>query len=165
MEARINLEIAGLGIIMYSPHAAAAILENSDFLTANYWKPEDVARHVMKGSIVGFCTGSPGTFHIHFSLGYPGEEVINTYQFCIRLGIEVCSGVIVFRDLYDLMTWTSLYPINQGISVENGFYRLTVCTNRPESGIFGQDQNIAIYAERYDAMPPLRWDGVPTLCY
>lgn len=62
----IDLEIAGVGIILYSPPAVAHIPEGSDYLREHFSHGKDVARHVRACRLTGFCTGSPGEFHLRF---------------------------------------------------------------------------------------------------
>lgn len=69
----MRLEIEGLGIVLLSASAAAAIPQGSDYLTTHYSDPKDVVRHLYAGNIVGFCTGSPGAYEIRVSEGYPAE--------------------------------------------------------------------------------------------
>ena len=45
----------------------------------------------------------------------------------------------------------------------DGFYDMTVCTRRPESGYWRENQTIRIYFNQVDAMRELSWTGVPYL--
>ena len=56
----IEMDIVGLGMILYSPKSAQHIKEGDDYLQSNYWDPAKVEQHCLDGTIVGFCTGSPG---------------------------------------------------------------------------------------------------------
>lgn len=73
MEIRedITLEIAGLGIIMYSPSWACHVAPGANYLAANYESAEQVQPHIQAGTIVGFGTGSSGTFVLALRSGYP----------------------------------------------------------------------------------------------
>src|SRR5579863_2089092 len=106
----INLDIAGLGISFYSPSHAAHIAEGSNYLKSDYTAPEHVQRHIQKGTIVGFCTGTPGTFILKFHPGYPDEDYIANCDFKYRLGLHCIGGRVCFRDLYDLMEWDADCP-------------------------------------------------------
>jgi hypothetical protein len=99
-----------------------------------------------------------------FHLGPRNEEAIDAADFKLRLGLEVHDGVICIRDLYDLMQWSVACPKSQQLQVSNGWYRLTVYTSRPQSGILGDNQAIDIHLEAMQEKPKLRWEGVPTLC-
>lgn len=65
MKKQFQLDIEGLGIIFYSPHAVKHIEEEEDYLGEHYWMPEDVLKHIYEGSIVGVATGTPGIFHLN----------------------------------------------------------------------------------------------------
>lgn len=162
MEKEIKLAIQGIGIIMYSDFAIEHIKEGDNYLQQSYWQPSQVTNHILKGTIVGFCTGSSGEYTLKFHKGYP--EDISNYEYVIRLGIEVRDRKIHFRDLYDLMSWTRKNPSEQSIDIENGFYHITLCTNIPESGIIGDRQEIYVYLNKLDKMPELNYLGVPQLC-
>lgn len=57
-ERDVELCIEGMGIVFYSPATTKNIPEGIDFFKTEYSKPEDVAAHIKKGDVVGFCTGS-----------------------------------------------------------------------------------------------------------
>ncbi|MPQ45351.1 hypothetical protein, partial [Clostridium tarantellae] len=129
------LDINGLGIIMYSDYATSFIKEGEDYFYQNYQTPEQVLKHIIEGSIVGFCTSSPGRYILKLKTGYPSEENLNSYEFKLRLGIKITDKRMYIRDLYDLMDWSSNCPINQCVELENGFYHITLLGNTPKSGI------------------------------
>lgn len=160
----IALEIQGLGIILYSPHAVAHIAEGSNYLESDFTEPADVARHVMDCGLTGFCTGSSGIFSLKFIDGPPDEKAFQTSHYKIRLGLQIKGSSICVRDLYDLIMWDSSCPENQRFHVPDGWYRLTVLTSIPPSGIVGDNQTIIIYLESIPEKPALRWEGVPLLC-
>ncbi|MCD6048884.1 MAG: hypothetical protein K0Q55_287 [Verrucomicrobia bacterium] len=160
----IALEIQGLGIILYSPHAIAHITEGSDYLGSDFTEPADVARHVMACGLTGFCTGSPGNYSLRFIDSPPEEKAFQASHYKLRLGLQVKDGIICVRDLYDLIAWDGSCPENQQLAVPDGCYRLTVLTSIPPSGIVGDNQTIIIYLENMNEKPALRWEGVPMLC-
>lgn len=163
MDQQIDISIAGLGVIFYSPFAVAHIEDGTDYLASNFWEPTRVAEHVMGCQLSAFGTGSPGTFQIRLFDGkYPATE-INDALAAIRLGIEVRDSTLCFRDLYDLMDWQAECPKGQTVSVPNGFYELTVFTYRPTSGFLGDDQGINIHFRSVPVKPILEWTGVPDL--
>ena len=126
MKEKINLSIAGIGVIIYSPFAARHITEGEDFLSSHFWEPEMVAKYVSSCQIAAFCTGSPGNYAIKLIDGvYPAAD-INNAKAKIRLGIEVRDQTLCVRDLYDLMEWKTECPAKQAISIQDGFYLLTV---------------------------------------
>ena len=49
------------------------------------------------------------------------------------------------------------------LKVTPGYYHITLCTKRPESGIWGDKQTIYVYLNKLDEMPELTWEGVPQL--
>lgn len=161
-EKDINLDIEGLGIIMFSDFATENIKLGEDYLTDNYWKPDDVAKHIREGSIVGFCTSSPGTYIIKFRNGYPSNQDISSSEFTLRLGIEVRDGRICIDDLYSLMEWEN--NSENFIAIENGYYHITLIGNKPSSNIIGDNQVIFCYLAKLDEMPTLNHLGVPRYC-
>jgi hypothetical protein len=149
---------------MYSPVSAAHIAEGEDYLSTHYWTDTDVQRHIQRGSLVAFGTGSPGTFDLTFADGYPSEMTLRAAEFKLRLGIKVEGAVICVRDLYDLLNWTKRCPSQQALHVEDGYYCVTLCSDRPRSGVLGDNQCISVYLARSPVMPSLANIGVPTLC-
>ena len=160
----INVQISGLGFILYSPPAVRHIAEGSDYLETHFWEPEDVARHVMDCQLTAFGTGTPGAFRLRFHEGALDERALGAADFKLRLGLQVHDGVLCVRDLYDLMEWSADCPASQQLRMEDGWYRLTVYSSRPASGILGDDQVIDIHAEATREKPRLRWEDVPSLC-
>ncbi|WBW96112.1 hypothetical protein [Oceanirhabdus sp. W0125-5] len=157
----LTLDINGLGIIMYSDFATSHITEGEDYLSQSYQTPQQVANHIMEGSIVGFCTSSPGRYILNVRRGYPTESDLNLAEFKLRLGIEIRDGRMCIRDLYDLMSWRENCPINQCIDLENGYYHITLYGDVPSSGLLGDRQIIYVYLNKLNSMPALRCDGVP----
>ena len=88
-EKDIHLSIDGMGIVFYSPETNKNIPEGCDFFNEEYSKPEDVSKHIKKGDVVGFCTGSSGTYTLRFREGYPAESLLEEYSVAIRLGIDI----------------------------------------------------------------------------
>jgi hypothetical protein len=158
------INISGLGFILYSPPAVRHIAKGSDYLQKHFWQPKDIARHVMDCQLTGFCTGTPGSFLLRFHDGPRDELAVEIAEFKVRLGLEVHEGVICVRDLYDLLQWLAECPQAQQLPMANGWYRLTVYTSCPPSGIFGDNQVIDIHLEAMQEKPDLHWEGVPTLC-
>jgi hypothetical protein len=161
----IAVDISGLGFILYSPAAVRHIPEGSDYFERHFSQPEDVARHVMACQLTAFCTETPGSFRLRFWDGPRDEQAVDAADFKLRLGLEVHDGVICVRDLYDLMQWQVVCPSIQQLAMPNGWYRLTVYSSRPESGILGDNQVIDIHAEAIPEKPKLCWEGVPCLCH
>lgn len=157
----INLEIYGLGIIMYSDFAIAEIIEGEDYFSKSYQEPSDVERHIKNGTIVGFCTSSSGDYILNIKDGYPNDEELNLAKFKIRLGIEVRDNRIIIRDLYDLMEWKKEVDKSQIIELENGYYHITLYGDIPSTGILGDEQVINIYLNKLKEMPMINHIGVP----
>ncbi|KOY15750.1 hypothetical protein [Paenibacillus xylanivorans] len=158
----INIQIDGLGIIVYSPFSVAHINEEEDYLTQNYMSAQQVADHVNRGTIVGFSTGSPGDYNLRIRTGYPDEKILDESDFVLRLGLEVRNHELCIRDLYDLMEWTSELPGEQVIRLDNGYYHITVFSNLPDSKIRGDQQEIYLYFNQLTEMPKIMYSGVPT---
>lgn len=159
----IDLSIDGMGIVMYSPATVAGIPQGYDYLSNKYSEPSQVADHIKKGDMVGFCTGTGGNFILKIREGDPSEEIDKEYPVAISLGIQVKDETICFIDLFWLMEWDYDCPPEQSIKVPNGYYHIVVMTKRPESGIWGDDQVIYIYLKPMNTMPQLMWNGVPQL--
>lgn len=164
MKHELLLTTAGLGIIFYSPFAVAGIEEGEDYFSNSFQKPNEVAAHAMKGDIATFCTGSSGDFKLVVYDGRLDDDVVQVAEFKIRLCLEVRGSEVCFRDLYDLMDWGKECPSSQRVPLADGFYRVTVHSSTPESGIIGNDQIIYIHFENVGEKPNLKWNGVPRLC-
>lgn len=162
-EKDIYIETEGMGIVMYSPETVKGIPEGYDYLTKEYSKPEQVAGHLKKGDMVGFCTGSGGNYTLKVREGYPVDEMNEKYPISIRLGIDIQDTKMCFIDLFWLMEWYNDCPEEQSIELEKGYYHITLLTGKPASGIWGDDQIIYVYLNKLQAMPDLTWQGVPEL--
>lgn len=160
----VDLDIAGLGFILYSPFSVADISEGDDYFEAQFSEPERVEHQAIEGRIVGVSTGTGGRFLVQFYEGAPEDSELARHTYKLRLGVEVRDELLCVRDLYDLLNWTANCPPEQKLSLENGFYRLTLLSNDPPSGIPGDRQFIAAYLEHVSVLPKLRYNGVPTLC-
>lgn len=159
----IQLSIDGIGIVFYSPKTNRNIPEGYNFLNEEYLKPEDVARHIKKGDVVGFCTGSSGNYTLKFRKGYPKEKLLEEYPVAIRLGIDMQDEKLCVVDLFRLSEWRAECPPEHIISIEPGYYHITLCTRKPESEIWGDGQIIYVFLNQLDSMPELAWPGVPQL--
>ena len=161
--SEIQLEISGLGIIFYSPAFTEHIPAGFDYLRSNYTTVEQVQSHVQAGSIVGFATGSPGTYILRFREGYPDKSQLSSFGLKLRLGLNCRGGIVCFRDLYDLMDWEPHCPPNQSLQLTDGCYHVTLCSNLPASGIRGDNQVIEVYMQPLEAFPELANNWIPTL--
>lgn len=161
--ASLTLEIDGLGIIVYAPSSASHIGEGEDYFTPHYMGEDEVQRHIQEGSIVAFATSSPGTYHLTVRAGYPPQEELAAADFKLRLAVR-SDGRLVFRDLFDLMEWTAEYPAEHSLAVPEGIYHVTLMSDRPASGVLGDDQQIAVYLQPLEQFPELARQGIPTLC-
>ena len=159
----IELPLDGMGIVFYSDGAVKDLKEGYDYFQNEYSEPKQVAEHIKKGDVVGFCTGSGGNYTLKFRSGYPTIEIDEKYPIQIRLAINVEGDRIYIKDLFWLMDWYSDCPKEQQVEIEKGIYHITLCTVQPESGIWGDDQTIYVYLNRLDEMPQLTWQGVPQL--
>jgi hypothetical protein len=110
------------------------------------------------------CIGSGGEYDLLIYDGPLDLDPMNAAKFKVRLGLEVRDNEVCFRDLHDLISWIPNCPEGQEISVPTGFYRITVYSSPPASGIIGDRQHIALHFERVETRPLLKWDGVPQLC-
>lgn len=126
-------------------------------------KVDQVLDHIYKGSIIGFCTRSPGIYVLKFREGYPKEEILNSADYVLVLGIHATGKKIFIRDLYELMDWSDDCPDEQVIEIEDGFYKIILYSSLPYSQKRGDNQAIYLYFEKTDEMPKLKYNGVPTL--
>lgn len=159
----VEIQIEGMGFVIYSKGAVLDIKEGDDYFDKEFATPEQVASHIRKGDIVGFNTGSGGTYNIKFRTGYPSKIVDEQYPISIRLAIDVKGGEISIIDLFWLLDWSSECPAEQRIAVDDGIYHLTILTAKPQSNIWGDHQDIYIYLNKLETMPELTWTGVPAL--
>lgn len=162
--ASIDLDVTGLGIIFYSKEGIPPISEEEDYLESSYTTVSDVLDHIYQGSLVSFCTGSPGAFTLNVVFSQPDEKLLEISDYRLRLWLNVKGGSVCFRDLYDLMEWDSECPDGQMIKVEDGYYQVTVCTSLPKSGVLGDGQTITLFFNRVNEPPKLKYNGVPLLC-
>jgi hypothetical protein len=163
VNATIELEIEGLGIVAYSPFAVSQIAAGEDYFEAHLWQPADVAERVNSCQMAAFCTGSPGRYLLRVYDGPMDEQALQAATVKARLGVEVREQRLCFRDLYDFMTWDPECPPEQTLSVANGFHRITAYTAPPSSGIIGDGQTIWLHLEAWPERPQLLWKGVPDL--
>jgi len=161
----IIIDITGLGLVIYSEGNVGHIAEGSDFFESSFNDPIDVAKHIKKGDIIGFCTGSPGTYNIKLRTETVNDNIIKNYPSAISLGLEVKGGIVSIIDLYWLMEWNKDVPAEQQFNLDDGFYKLNVFTKKPESGMWGDNQEIYIFFEKQSEMPILTWEGVPDLIW
>ena len=162
--SQMQLEIEGLGIIMYSPFATVNITEGENYFSSNYSTPEQVQRHIQAGTIVCFGTSSPGTFLLDFVSGYPDDDILNKSEFKLRLGIEIKNELVCVGDVFDLMDWTKEVSKERIVDLSDGYYHITLCSSLPKSGRIGDNQIILVYMNHLETMPKLANVGVPTLC-
>ncbi|MEO3946406.1 hypothetical protein [Gorillibacterium sp. CAU 1737] len=159
----MDLVIDGMGIVLYSDGAVQDIEEGEDYYSKEFSSPEQVAKHIKKGDVIGFNTGSSGSYSLKFRSGYPSEAIEREYPISIRLAIVVQGGKLSVIDLFWLMEWSNDIPIEQQLLLEDGIYHVTISTGMPESGTWGDHQQIYLFLNRLLEMPELTWTGVPQL--
>jgi hypothetical protein len=162
VDKKIELQVSGLGIVLYSPSSAGSIPKGFNFLSNGYKTVEQVQAHIQKGTIIGFGTGSPGIYVLEFHAGYPLEEYVQSCEFKLRLGLKCIEGQVCVRDLYDLLEWDPVCPEQQILSLEEGYYHLTICSNTPPSGVRGDFQRIDLFFQKLDEMPQLATNWIPS---
>ena len=158
----MRLDVAGLGIIMYSPSSGVHIVPGEDYLTKHLWKERDVQRHIQEGKLVVFQTG-PGTYFLKMLSGYPEPNHFRSAEYKYRIGIRVTDSRVCIRDLYDLLSWDPMCPETQVLGMENGIFHVTLVSNEPASGVLGDEQLIEVYFTKLDEWPALATEGIPTL--
>lgn len=160
-EKDIILEIAGMGFIVYADFAVQKIKKGEDFLSEHYQRPEDVAKEVNAGRILGVCTGSPGTYILKVREGVPCDELSDNTKLKRRLSIKVKGGCIHFRDLYDLMDWDETCDEKQNVKMDDGFYTILLAGNIPNSGWRGDNQVIYMHFIKDREFSETEYKGVP----
>ncbi len=158
-----HLSIDGMGIVLFSAEVMKDVVPGSNFLTAEFTNPKQVGEHVRKGDITAFCTGTGGDFILWLRSGYPDSNAEKEFPIMIRLALEVRGGSLQFCDLFWLSDWNTDFPQEQILSLPDGYYHITVCTKKPESGYWGDAQIICLYFNELEEMPELIWPGVPYL--
>jgi hypothetical protein len=160
---KLDLPVDGLGILLYSPASAAHIQSGEDYFAAHYADEAQVQTHVQRGTLVGVGTGSPGDFVVELLLGAPDDATIQRFEYKYRVGLEVRDRTLCVRDLLDLSEWEPQCPDDQCVHLESGYYRGTLLSSRPGSGVVGDGQLIQVYLEATDQMPELAREGIPYL--
>lgn len=159
----IPITIDGMGIIFCSSKISKKIKNGDDYFSKEYSTPKQVVKHILKGDIVGFCTGSGGNYILKFRNGYPDETLLNQYPIATRLAIVIEENTLQIRDLFELMDWNQECSPEKSICIENGIYHITLCTCKPETGIVGDNQEIYVFLNKLSKFPHLKYDGVPQL--
>lgn len=160
----VSLDLAGLGIIVYSPWAARHIQPGEDYLERAFTDPADVGAHIRACTIAAFCTGSSGRFHLHVTTEPIEPSSLRESEWQIALGVEVRDSKLCLRDLYTLLCWDPECPPEQELHLPDGFYHITAFTSTPESGCLGDDQAVYLHLRHQPERPELTWQGVPQLC-
>lgn len=163
IEKDVKIDIDGMGLVLYSNEAMKYVCEGENFFQKEFSTPQKVAEHIGKGDIVGFNTGTSGSFNIKIREGYPNNTLDEQFPISIRLAIEVKGNKLSIIDLFWLMDWCDDVPEEQQVWVKEGIYHLTILTRQPNSGIWGDNQDIYIFMNKLDEMPRLSWNGVPHL--
>ncbi len=163
-EKDINLEVTGMGMILYSDHAVVKIKKGDNFFADSYSTVEDVLKEVNSGKIVGICLETPGQYIIKVREGFPSDELIDNSKFKLRLSIEVDEqNRIYVRNLDDLSDWEAACDSSQIVDVEKGYYTVLLLSNMPNIGYFGDEQEIYMYLERDDVFITPHFKGIPNL--
>lgn len=162
-EKDIILELEGMGFIIFSDYAVANIKSGEDFLSAHYWKPQDVAKEVNSGRILGVCVGEPGTYIVKVREGWPCDELRDNTKLKRRLSIKVSDGQVYFEDLYSLAYWTGTYAQHKerSIKIDNGCYTILLAGNIPNTGLRGDNQVIYMYFIKDAEFRETQYQGVP----
>lgn len=163
IEKDIKINIDGMGLVLYSSEVMKYVCEGENFFQKDFSTPQKVAEHIRKGDIVGFNTGTSGKFNIKIREGYPNNITDKQFPVSIRLAIQVKGNKVSIVDLFWLMDWCDDVPEEQQVWVEEGIYHLTILTKQPDSGIWGDNQDIYIFMNKLAEMPRLSWNGVPQL--
>ena len=157
-----KLSTEGPGIVLYSQNSVICN-EGDDYFSKEFNTPQKVAAHIKKGDIIGFNTGSAGNYNVKIGLDYPSMQLMAEYPVAIRLALDVKGGSVNIIDLFWLSEWSHDVPDEQKIDISDGVYHVTVLTKKPDSGIWGDDQDILIFFKNIEEMPELTWSGVPFL--
>ena len=163
-EKDIELEVTGMGMILYSDHAVAELEEGEDFFSNSYSTVGDVLKEVNSGGIVGICLETPGQYIIKVREGFPSDELADNSKFKLRLSIEVDENNRIYvRNLDDLSNWEKACSSSQIVDVEKGYYTVLMSSNMPNIGYFGDEQVIYMYLEKDEVFVTPHFKGVPNL--
>ena len=78
-----------MGIVIYSNKSMMNIPEGENYFMLEFSSPQKVAEHIKKGDIIGFNTGSAGSYVLHLKEGYPSKEFLEEYPIAVRLALNV----------------------------------------------------------------------------
>ncbi len=120
IEKDIEINIDGMGLVLYSSEAMKYVCEGENFFQKEFSTPQKVAEHIGKGDIVGFNTGTSGSFNIKVREGYPNNTLDKQFPISIRLAIEVKGNKLSIIDLFWLMDWCDDVPEEQQVWVKEG---------------------------------------------
>jgi len=123
---KIKLDLVGLGIIFYSLKSVEHIKEGERFLMTKYNDAEDVLKYIYNGTLVGFCTCSPGRYILNIHVDDSPLTYITGPDFSLKLCIRVTDNRVFFDDLYALLSWQRDQSEVDSIEIENGIYKVTV---------------------------------------
>lgn len=139
-----------MGIAFFSPKTMEYVECGSDFLNDEFINPEQIKEHLKKGDIATFCTGGGGDYIIHCLGGNPSDDIMNNYPITTKLVLEVKGGSFQFGDIFWLSDWDLDFPKEQIMSLDYGFYNISIFTYMPVSGCWGDNREIYIYFNKVD---------------
>lgn len=158
-----EIEIDGLGFIIYSEGAISHINEGENYLESHFMDGEEVVDSINKGEIIGISTGSSGECVFEWIEGEPKPEFYESHDFAFQVPINVTGGKIIIRDLYDLADWTKEPPVNQVLEIEDGLYSIIVVGSLQSVDYCLRTRDIYLFIVRDEDAFLAQWDTIPSL--
>lgn len=158
-----EIEIDGLGFIIYSEGATNHIKENENYLENSFTRGKDVIGSINRGEIIGISTGSSGECVFEFREGEPKPNFYENHDFAFQVPLNVEGGKIIIRDLYDLLNWTKEVPSNQVLEVEDGLYSIIVVGSLQDVDYCLRTKDIYLFLVKDDDAFMAQWNEIPCL--
>lgn len=163
--SEIDLDIAGIGLIIYSEAELPNISIGSDFLQSQFMTEDQIFHFLQLGKLMGISTGTPGFFLIKcFIVDSADETNSHSSEFIAHGYVFVSDQSVCIRDLYDLMEWQAELNERQKVNLPNGHYHVVVTSRTPETGILGDNQVVHIYFIKKNSVHVLDFTGIPAIC-
>lgn len=162
-EWQMKFDLVKPGIIFYSLNSVEFLKEGQNFLykEGSYYKPETMLKYNDEGSLVGFLTGSMGTFFLHILVGQMPSTSVTKPEFTFKLYIQVTDNKVYFNEMDVLISWKKDHESIPYIELENGFYEVAVDSWASDSGKLGHNQQINLYFLKVDTLPKLEYKLIP----
>jgi hypothetical protein len=121
----LKLFAAGLGLMLYSPHATRALRAGHDYMPGG--ELEDPLRTlVARQDVVLLGTGSPQLdYEVYVHLTPPPRSARQRAAAVVVFGLRIAGDELLVRDGYDPMEWRCSGESLRRTPVPDGYYRVT----------------------------------------